>query len=159
MTPEGKERLRRELDRLRKERPLISLQIEEARAHGDLRENAEYHAAKEKQGMVEAKMKEIEAKLALAQVIDPARLSGTRVSFGATVVLLDQDTDEEIRYAIVGEDEANFQLGLISLKSPIARGILGREEGDEVKIDTGSVQRSFEIVRVTFEAIDLGPED
>lgn len=159
MTPEGRERLRREIDRIRRERPLVSAQIEEARAHGDLRENAEYHAAKEKQGMLEAKMKEYETKLALAQVIDPLKLSGTRISFGATVQLLDLDTDNPLQYSIVGDEEANFHLGLISYKSPIARGILGREEGDEVKIDTGSTIRHFEIVKVTFVEVPLGPED
>lgn len=156
MTPAGRDRMRHELDRLRKERPLISAAIEEARAHGDLRENAEYHAAKEKQGLVEARIREFEAKLAMAQVIDPAKLSGNRVSFGATVDVVDEDTGDAYTYSIVGEDEANTKLGLISYKSPIARGLLGREEGDECLIDTGAAQRTLSISEVRFNEIVLG---
>ncbi len=159
MTPAGRDRMKRTLDHLKRvERPAISAAIEEARAHGDLKENAEYHAAKEKQGLTEARIREYEAKLAMAQVIDPERLSGARVSFGATVTLLDLDTDEELTYSIVGDDEADFRHGLLNYKSPIARGVLGKEEGDEVEIDTGSATRSFEILAVEFKPIVL-PDD
>lgn len=160
MLPLGRERLKTELDHLRGvERPSISQAIEVAREHGDLRENAEYHAAKEKQGFVEARIRDLEAKLALAQVIDPERLSGHRVTFGATVTLLDTATDEELVYSIVGEEEASFKHGLINFKSPIAQGILGREEGEEVKVSTPSGDRTFEILEVEFKRIELAPED
>lgn len=159
MTPAGRDRLKAELDRLKRvERPAISAQIEEARAHGDLKENAEYHAAKEKQGMTEARIRTLETKIALAQVVDPTKLSGSRVSFAATVVLLDVDTDEELRYSIVGDEESDFKHGLISYKSPIAQGVLGREEGDETTIEVGSGTRTFEILEVLFDEIPL-PEE
>lgn len=160
MLPEGRDRLRAEVDHLKKvERPAISAQIETARAHGDLKENAEYHAAKDKQGMTEARIRTLETMLALAQVIDPLKLSGSRISFGATVELLDLDTDETLRYCIVGDQETSFKHGLISYKSPIARGILGREEGEEVSIEVGNGTRNFEILEVDFDEIDLSPLD
>ena len=160
MLPEGRDRLRAELDRLKNhERPAISQQIEVAREHGDLRENAEYHAAKDKQGMVEARIRDLETKLALAQLIDPERLSGSRVTFGATVKLLDVDSDEELLYRIVGEEEASFKHGLINSKSPIAQGVLGREEGDEVKVATASGTRRFEILEVSYVKIELPEAD
>lgn len=156
MIPAAHARLRDELDQLKRvERPRISASIEEARAHGDLKENAEYHAAKDKQGLVEARIRALETRIALADVIDPERLGGSRVSFGATVKLLDLDTDEELVYAIVGEEEADFRHGLLNYKSPIARGILGKEEGDEVTIEVGSGQRNIEIIEVEFKPIAL----
>lgn len=159
MTPAGKDRLARELDRLRRERPVISAQIEEARAHGDLRENAEYHAAKEKQGITEARIREYEAKLAMAQVIDPTKLSGAKIRFGATVTLLETATEKQLKYSIVGEDEADFKVGLLNYQSPIARGLLGKDEGDDVEINTGAGNRSFEILKVEYVEILLPSKD
>ena len=159
MTPEGYARLRAELDQIRKiDRPAISAAIEVARAHGDLKENAEYHAAKDRQGMIEARLRVVESKLALAQVIDPETLSGTRVTFGATVTLLDLDTDEEHVYSIVGDEEAEFSHGLISYLAPIARGVLGKEEGDESSFEVGAGRRKFEILHVEYKKITLAPE-
>lgn len=158
MTPAGHARLKRQLERLKAERPHISAAIEEARAHGDLKENAEYHAAKEKQGMVEARIRDIETRVALAQVVDPASLSGARVSFGATVTLIDNDSDEELTWAIVGEDEADYRHGLLNYLSPIARGLMGKEEDDEVKIPVDAGVRSFTVLKVRFQAIELAPE-
>ncbi|TVR03238.1 MAG: transcription elongation factor GreA [Deltaproteobacteria bacterium] len=156
MTPAGKKRLEAELERLRTvERPAIVVAIEEARAHGDLKENAEYHAAKDRQGQIEARIREFETKVGLAEVIDPTSLSGDRVRFGATVRLLDLDNDDEITYSIVGEDEADFRSGLISYQSPIARAVLGREEGDEVEVITGNGTRNLEIVEVQYKDIVL----
>lgn len=160
MTPAGRDRLKAELEHLKRvERPAISAAIEEARAHGDLKENAEYHAAKEKQGLSEARIRTLETKLALAEIVDPLRLGGGRISFAATVTLLDLDTEEEMVYSIVGDEEADFKHGLLNYKSPIARGILGREEGDEVTIEVGNGTRSFEILEVDFKPIELPPEE
>jgi transcription elongation factor GreA len=153
MTPRGQQHLKDELRRLQGERPRISKMIEEARAHGDLSENAEYHAAKEKQGHCEARIRELEAKLALAQVIDPATLSGTKVVFGATVTLTDADTDEEVVYRIVGEDESDIKQGLISVRAPLARAMIGRELGDAVRLKTAKGTREYEITEVKFEAL------
>ncbi len=153
MTPRGQQNLKDELRRLKEERPRISREIEEARGHGDLSENAEYHAAKEKQGHVEARIRELEGKLALAQVIDPATLSGTKVVFGATVTLADTDTDEEVVYRIVGEDESDIKQGLISVKAPLARAMIGRELGDSVRLKTAKGTREYEITEVKFEAL------
>ena len=156
MTPAGKVRMQRELDRLKTvERPAIVAAIEEARAHGDLKENAEYHYAKDKQGMIEGKIREYETKLALADVIDPLRLSGKRVSFGATLRVMDLDQDEESVYRIVGEDEADFKNGLLNYLSPLARGFLGKEEGDEIEIETAGGTRAFEILEVRYVEIVL----
>jgi transcription elongation factor GreA len=151
MTPRGQQHMKDELRRLQGERPHISKEIEEARAHGDLSENAEYHAAKEKQGHCEARIRELEAKLALSQVIDPASLSGTKVVFGATVKLTDTDTDEEIVYRIVGEDESDIKQGLISVRAPLARAMIGRELGDSVRLKTVKGTREYEITEVKFE--------
>ena len=160
MMPEGRDRLRAELEHLKKvERPAISAAIETARAHGDLKENAEYHAAKDKQGMSEARVRLIETKLALCQVVDPEKLGGSRVSFGATVTVLDLDTDIEAVYGIVGDEEASFKHGLLNYKSPIARGLMGKEEGDEVSIEVGAGTRTFEILEVEFKRIPLPPLD
>lgn len=151
MTPQGHEKLRAQLTRLREERPRISKDIEVAREHGDLKENAEYHAAKERQGMVEAQIKDIEDKLARAEVIDPKKLSGSRVSFGATVTVLNLDTDDEARFRIVGADESNIDEGLISVTAPLARALIGKEPGDEVRVRLPVGVRQYEIVDVVFE--------
>lgn len=154
--PAGFARMKAELEwRKSVERPSISAQIESAREHGDLKENAEYHAAKEKQGLAEGRIRLLESRIATAQIVDPEKLGGSRISFGATVDLLDVDTNDEMTYAIVGEEESDFRHGLLSYKSPIAQGILGKEEGDEVEIQTGAGTRTFEILDVRFEAIPL----
>lgn len=150
MTPRGAARLREEVVRLKEERPKISREIGVAREHGDLRENAEYHAAKDRQGMVEARIKDIEDKLARMEVIDPTKLSGDRVQFGASVVLLNLDTDEEVSYQIVGADEANIDEGTISVSAPLARALIGKEVGDEVKVVLPGGTRRYEIGAVTF---------
>jgi transcription elongation factor GreA len=152
MTPRGQQALRDELKRFREiERPKNVRDIEEARAHGDLRENAEYHAAKEKQGFLEGRSREIEAVLAQAEVIDPSKLSGDRVVFGATVTLTDTDSGEEATYAIVGDYEADIKLGRIAISAPVARAIIGREKGDTVTIRTGKGTREYQISQVRFE--------
>ena len=150
MTPSGAQKLKDELARLKEERPKISREIGVARDHGDLSENAEYHAAKERQGMIEAQIKDIEAKLALAEIIDPATLSGDRVRFGATVELFNIETEEEVTYRIVGADEANIDEGTISIVAPLARALIGKEVGDEVTIRLPGGERSYEIVSVDF---------
>lgn len=150
MTPEGVNKLREELARLKEERPKISREIGIARDHGDLSENAEYHAAKERQGMVEARIKDIEDKLARAEVIDPSKLNGSRVQFGATVTLLNIDTDEENTYRIVGAEEADINQGSISVSAPLARALIGKEVGDEVKVTLPAGRRNYEIVSVEY---------
>jgi transcription elongation factor GreA len=154
MTPRGQQMLKDELSRLRAERPTIAKAIEVARGHGDLSENADYDAAKEKQGFVEGRIKDIETKLALANVIDPAKLSGDKVVFGATVTLVDTETDEKSTYTIVGQDEADVRKGLIAVTAPVAKGMIGREVGDAVKIKTPKGLRELEIVSVKFEALE-----
>jgi transcription elongation factor GreA len=154
MTPRGQQALREELKHLREvERPKNVQDIEEARAHGDLRENAEYHAAKEKQGFIEGRSREIEAVLAQAEVIDPARLSGKRVVFGAKVQLTDTDSGEETTYTIVGDYESDIKLGRIAISAPLARALIGKEEGDTVTIRTGKGTREYQISSVRFEAV------
>lgn len=150
MTTEGAQRLREELAHLKNVvRPSISKAIGEAREHGDLRENAEYHAAKERQGLAEARIRDIEAKLGNAQVIDVTRIQPTgKVVFGATVTLIDVRTDAEVRYRIVGEDEADIKSGKISVMSPVARALVGKSEGDTVLVDTPNGKREFEIDQV-----------
>jgi transcription elongation factor GreA len=150
MTPRGQQLLKDELARLKAERPQISKMIEVARGHGDLSENADYDAAKNKQGFVEGRIKDIETKLALANVIDPSKLSGDKVVFGCTVTLNDTETDESSTYTIVGEDEADVKNGLISVTSPVARGMIGREVGDAVKVKTPKGLRELEVVSVKF---------
>lgn len=152
MTPQGHKVLEEELIQLKNvERPRITDAIAEAREHGDLKENAEYHAAREQQGMCEARIRDIEAKLAGAQVIDPTTLpQDGRVVFGVTVVLENSDTGEERRYQIVGDDEADFKVGKISVGSPIARGLIGKSEGDEAKIQTPSGLVTYEILEVLY---------
>lgn len=150
MTPGGAQKLREELARLKEERPKISREIGIAREHGDLSENAEYHAAKERQGLVEARIKDIEDKLARAEVIDPSKLSGDRVRFGATVRLLNLDTDEEITYQIVGADEADIDQGLISISAPLARALISKTVGDEVEVKLPAGTRRYEISAIEF---------
>lgn len=152
MTAEGYRKLEAELHRLKsEERPRIIQAITEARSHGDLSENAEYHAAKEAQGMNEAKVAELEDKLSRAEVIDPKTLSGDTVKFGATVTLVDEDTEEEVEYMIVGELEANVREGRVSIGSPIARALIGRSKGDSVEVTTPKGARSYEIMNVEFK--------
>lgn len=152
MTPRGQQTLKDELKHLREvERPKNVQDIEEARAHGDLKENAEYHAAKERQGFIEGRSREIEAVLAQADVIDPAKLSGTKVVFGATVKLTDTDSGEEVTYTIVGDYEGDIKQKRISISAPLARAMIGREQGDTVTIKTGKGSREYEISSVRFE--------
>ncbi|MBC9247810.1 transcription elongation factor GreA [Paracoccus sp. 11-3] len=150
MTRGGADALERELNELKsKERPAIIRQIAEAREHGDLSENAEYHAAREKQGFIEGRIKELEAILSRAEVIDPSKFSGS-IKFGATVDLIDEDTEEERTYQIVGEPEADIERGLLNIRSPLARALIGKEEGDSVDVTTPGGIRSYEILRVRF---------
>jgi transcription elongation factor GreA len=154
MTPRGQQVLKTELKRLREvERPKNVQDIEEARAHGDLKENAEYHAAKERQSFIEGRTREIESVLAQAEVIDPGKLSGTRVVFGATVKLTDVNTSEDVTYSIVGDYEADIKLGRISISAPLARAMIGKDQGDTVILKTGKGTREYEIARVAFEDI------
>jgi transcription elongation factor GreA len=149
MTGEGYTALDEELKRLKtQERPNVIAAIAEARAHGDLSENAEYHAAKERQGWIEGRIAEIEDKLARAQVIDVSRLSGGQIKFGATVSVVDEDTEEEARYQIVGEHEADVKLGKISLSSPLSRAMIGKEVGDVVEVNTPGGVKAYEILKV-----------
>jgi len=150
MTPTGALKLREELARLKEERPKISREIGIAREHGDLSENAEYHAAKERQGLVEARIKDIEDRLARAEVIDPAKLNGSKVRFGATVTLVNLDTDDETTYSIVGADEADIDAGKISISAPLARALIGKEVGDEVTVRLPAGVRRYEIGNVEF---------
>ena len=151
LTARGARLLREELQRLKAERPQISAAIGAAREHGDLRENAEYHAAKEQQGLAEARIRDIEAKLSLAQVIDVSRLdAGGKVVFGATVRLVSLDDDSERQYRIVGEDEADIREGLVSIGSPLARALIGKWEGDEIDVAAPKGRQSYEIVAVEY---------
>ncbi|MEO8185556.1 MAG: transcription elongation factor GreA [Deltaproteobacteria bacterium] len=150
MTPRGAAKIKEELARLKGERPRISREIGVARDHGDISENAEYHAAKERQGMVEAQIKDLEDKLSRSEVIDPARLSGSRVAFGATVALSNVETSEASTYQIVGADEASIEDGSISVSAPLARALIGKEVGDEVTVTLPGGRRSYEITDVTF---------
>jgi transcription elongation factor GreA len=151
MTPKGAAKVRDELARLKAERPKISRDIGTARDHGDISENAEYHAAKERQGMVEAQIKDLEDKLSRSEIIDPARLSGTRIRFGATVSLANVDTDEKVTYQIVGADEANIDEGTISISAPLARALIGKEVGDEVAVSLPVGKRTYEVLEVLFQ--------
>ena len=155
MLKETYERLTKELEDLRtNERAKIAKIIDEARELGDLKENAEYHAAKEKQGLMEARITELQGLISCAQVIDPSTLAHERVSFGSTVLLIDQDTDEEFCYTIVGTQETNPEKGLISIESPVARALLGKEEGDEVEITLPSGKKRFDIEEVSYKPIE-----
>jgi len=154
LTVQGAEKLRQELKRLKnEERPRVINAIAEARAHGDLKENAEYHAAREQQGFIEGRIQEIEAKLSNAQVIDVSKLNADgKVVFGATVDLVDEATGDGVTYRIVGEDEASIRQGLISVNSPIARALIGKEEGDVVTVKAPGGDREYEIVEVRYTA-------
>ena len=152
MTIEGFSLLETELQRLKAvERPRIISAISEARAHGDLSENAEYHAAKEQQGYNEAKVAELEDKLSRADVIDISKLGGDSVKFGATVKLVDEDTEDEVSYKIVGEYEADVKKGKISITSPIARALIGKKKGDSVEVTTPMGARAYAILKVAFK--------
>ena len=153
ITVRGAEALREELTRLKGvERPRVTQAIAEARAHGDLKENAEYHAARDQQGLMEARIRDIEGKLSNCQVINPAELNaGGKVVFGATVEIVDEDSRDETTYQIVGEDEADIKAGRISYSSPIARALIGKEEGDVVTVATPGGTKSLEIVAVRYE--------
>jgi transcription elongation factor GreA len=149
MTKQGFERLQQELDQLkREERPRIIKAIAEARAHGDLSENAEYHAAKERQGFIEGRIRELETKVGAAEVIEPPR-EGDRITFGSTVLLKGPD-GKEIRYQIVGSDEAEPATGRISVLSPLARTLIGKEAGDEVKVQAPGGAKTYEVLAVNF---------
>jgi transcription elongation factor GreA len=151
MTPEGNVRLREELKQLKEvERHKISREIGVAREHGDLSENAEYHAAKERQGWIEARIKDLEDKLSRAEIIDPTKLHGSKVAFGATVKLSNIETEEESVYRLVGADEADLNQGSISITSPLARSLIGREVGDEVKVRMPAGERHYEILEVEY---------
>jgi len=152
MTARGAEKLREELRHRKSElRPKIIAAVEEARSHGDLKENAEYHAAREQHGFNEGRIQEIEAKLASAQIIDPTQVSANgKIIFGATVQLADADSGDETSYQIVGEDEADVKAGLLSFNSPIAKALIGKEEGDVVQVSTPNGVREFEVVSVRY---------
>ena len=152
MTAEGHQALVEEVKFLKSvERPRIIKAIAEARAHGDLSENAEYHAAKEQQGLNESRVQELEDKLSRAEVIDVSKLTGDTVKFGAHVTLVDEDTDEEVKYQIVGEMEGDVKKGKISISSPIARAMIGKSVGDSVEVNTPGGGKSYEILKVAFK--------
>ena len=152
LTIQGAQRLRAELEELKSvKRPAVINAIAEARAHGDLKENAEYHAAREQQGFIEGRIKQLEAELSHAQVIDVSKLNaGSRIVFGAVDELADTDTDEETRYQIVGDLEADIKQGLIAVSSPVARALIGKHEGDSVTIEAPGGTREYEIVGVSY---------
>ena len=150
MTRAGHAALEAELKQLKSvERPAIIRAISEAREHGDLSENAEYHSAREKQSFIEGRIKELEGVISLAEVIDPATLSGP-IKFGATVTVVDEDTDEEKTWQIVGEHEASIEKGLLNIKSPIARALIGKDEGDSVEVRTPGGEKSYEILKIVY---------
>ena len=153
MTVRGAELLREELKKLKSsERPKVIQAIAEARAHGDLKENAEYHAAKEQQGFIEGRIKDIEGKLSNIQVIDVTTVDAKgKVIFGSTIQLLDMQSDQEITYKIVGEDEADINAGMISYTSPIARAIIGKNEGDEISFSAPGGEKNYEVLEVRYE--------
>jgi len=151
MTRPGYERLMDELKRLKsEERPAVIRAIEEARGYGDLSENAEYHAAKERQSFIETRVAELEEKLRRAEVIDVSRLTGSQIKFGATVTLADEDTDEKITYQIVGADESDIKAGLLSIQSPLARALIGKAKGESVEVVTPGGARAYEILSVAY---------
>lgn len=152
MTVEGFRSLEAELQRLKsEERPRIIQAIAEARSHGDLSENAEYHAAKEAQGFNEARVADLEDRLSRADVVDTTKLSGTTVKFGATVTLVDEDTDEKVKYKIVGDFEASVKDGKISISSPIARALIGKAKGDTAEVTTPKGARSYEVLKIEWK--------
>lgn len=151
MTADGYKTLEDEINHLKVvERPTVIRMIEEARAHGDLSENAEYHAAKERQAFIEGRVVELEDKLSRADIIDISKLSGSTVKFGATVTLFDEDTDAKVKYQLVGDLEANAKKGRISISSPIARALIGKSKGDTVEVSAPGGARSYEILKVEF---------
>ncbi len=151
MTAEGYQALDAEMKRLKtEERPAVIAAISEARAHGDLSENAEYHAAKERQAFIEGRLLELEDKIARSQIIDVTKLSGKQIKFGATVNLLDEDSGAKSKYKIVGEDESDVSQGKISVTSPIARALIGKEEGDVIEVMAPGGAKSYEIVKVKY---------
>ncbi len=152
MTADGFQRLEEELRHLKlNERPAVIRQIAEAREHGDLSENAEYHAARERQSFIEGRLAELEDKIARAEVIDVSKLSGKQVKFGATITVVDEDTDEKNSYQIVGPDEADVREKRLSITSPLARAVIGKKVGDTVEVMTPNGSKSYEIVRVAFK--------
>ena len=151
MTERGYGMLQEEMKRLKTvERPAVINALEEARSHGDLSENAEYHAAKERQAFIEGRLMDLEDKVSRAQIIDPRSLSGTIVRFGATVTLADEDTDEESTYQIVGEDEGDISNGRLSLTSPLARAMIGKESGDSIEVTAPGGSKAYEIMKVKY---------
>jgi len=156
MTIYGLEKLKKELENLKKvERPAIIEAIAEARSHGDLSENAEYHSAKEKQSFIEGRIQELEIKISTASIIEPTKIIEDKIVLGATVCVVDIDTDEESTYTIVGQDEANIDKNLISVSSPMARALIGKQEGDEATFVTPRGQKSFEILKIEYKEIDV----
>ncbi len=152
ITVEGFKQLEAELQRLKaEERPRIIAAISEARSHGDLSENAEYHAAKEAQGMNEAKVADLEDKVNRADIVDVTKLSGTAIKFGATVTLVDEDTDEKVKYKIVGDTEASIKEGKISISSPIARALIGKTKGESTEVTTPKGSRSYQVLKVEWK--------
>src|SRR5262250_2368640 len=152
MTADGFQRLEDELRHLKlNERPAVIRQIAEAREHGDLSENAEYHAARERQSFIEGRVAELEDKIARAEVIDVSKLSGSVVRFGATVTLVDEDTDEKVTYQIVGADEGDIGKGLLSVTAPLARALIGKTKGDSVEVSTPGGSKAYEITRVVYK--------
>jgi transcription elongation factor GreA len=152
MTAGGYNRLEEELRRLKnEERPSVIKAIEVARAHGDLSENAEYHAAKERQAFIEGRLEEIESKVSRAEVIDPSTLSGTTVMFGATVTIVDEETDEESTYQIVGTEEADIKEGLLSIAAPLARALIAKSVGESVDVQAPKGSRSYEILSLEYK--------
>jgi len=151
LTRTGAERLRAELKRLKStDRPQVIAAIAEARAHGDLSENAEYHAAKEQQGLIEARIRELESNLSAAEVIDPATLGGGKVVFGARIELYDEQQDAEVAYQLVGNLEADIEQGRISIRSPIGRALVGKSEGDEITVDAPAGKRVYEVLKIRY---------
>ena len=152
LTEIGAEKLRNELHELKTvQRPAVIDAIAEARSHGDLSENAEYDAAKEKQGFIEGRISELESKLSLAQVIDVNKLDSETVTFGATVSIVNEDTDEESAYQIVGEDEANIKNGKVSITAPIARALIGKEVGDTIEVNAPGGAKAYEIIGIEYK--------
>ncbi|MEM6635882.1 MAG: transcription elongation factor GreA [Pseudomonadota bacterium] len=150
LTRVGHTALDEELKKLKSvDRPDVIKAIAEAREHGDLSENAEYHAARERQSFIEGRIKEVEAILSLADIIDPSKLSGA-VKFGATVTLVDEDTDEERTYQIVGEPEADIEAGKLNIKSPLARALIGKDEGDSIEVRTPGGEKSYEVLKIAY---------
>ncbi len=151
MTLQGQQRLEDELRHLKGvERLAIIKAIAEAREHGDLSENAEYHAARERQSFVEGRIQDLEDKLGRAEVIDVSKLSGNKVMFGATILLVDEDTEDEVRYQIVGDEESDIKNGFLSISSPLARALIGKEKGESVEVNTPKGTKSYEIVKISF---------